>query len=263
MEYQFFKFQGTGNDFIIFDNRQKKFTRDMAKIYRTICDRHFGIGADGVMLFQEKEGFDFEMVYFNADGNESTMCGNGGRCMVRFAEMLGYAQKEFKFLAADGAHNSIIEGPNIRLQMQNVHEVEQSLDYYTLNTGSPQYVTFTDNVDTLQVHTEGAKVRNSDKYKANGINVNFVEIVGNGIKIRTYERGVEDETYSCGTGVTATALMFSNKIKLPTGKHSIQVQTLGGTLSVSFNKISESKFLDIWLTGPAQFVFSGKIELPV
>lgn len=263
MEHQFFKFQGTGNDFIVFDDRQNRFTRDMTKIYSNLCNRHFGIGADGVMLFQEASGFDFRMIYFNADGNESTMCGNGGRCMVRFAEMLGFTQKQFHFIAVDGAHYAMIDGSNIRLQMQDVQEVNKALKYYELNTGSPHYVTFMDNVDSIPVNTEGARVRYSEKYKAEGINVNFAELMEDGIKIRTYERGVEEETYSCGTGVTAAALMFTNEKKLPAGRYNIQVQTPGGSLEVSFNKISDTKFDDIWLIGPAQFVFSGMIELPV
>ncbi|MFN3939696.1 MAG: diaminopimelate epimerase [Chitinophagales bacterium] len=264
MKFHFFKLHGAGNDFIIFDNRPNHLNRNMNEIYSALCDRHFGVGADGVMLFQEAEGFDFEMVYFNADGKESTMCGNGGRCMVRFAEMLGMKQKKFHFLAVDGAHTAETDGQNIRLQMQDVHAVHRYENYYVLNTGSPHAIQFMENIAAIQVKAEGAKVRYGERFHAEGINVNFVEVLSeNSIKVRTYERGVEDETLSCGTGVTAAALMYSNEVKLPAGQHLIQVDTLGGKLMVAFKKLSEKEFTHIWLIGPAQFVFSGMIELSV
>lgn len=263
MLLQFYKFQGTGNDFIILDNRNLFFKKDMTDLYRFLCDRHFGIGADGVMLFQEKEGYDFEMVYFNADGRESSMCGNGGRCMVQFAERVIEKKSRYRFLAIDGEHLAESRDGVIRLKMADVDSAQRFLAYYELDTGSPHYVAFVEKVDSIPVKKEGAEIRYGEKYKRNGINVNFVEPVNGGIKMRTYERGVEDETLSCGTGVTAAALMYSNERNWPGGRYTIEVETRGGQLQVSFQKHSESEFTDIWLTGPAVFVFEGQLEVRI
>lgn len=263
MKIHFYKFHGTGNDFVILDNRKMFFKKDMTDLYQLLCDRHFGIGADGVMLFQEKKDYDFEMVYFNADGRESTMCGNGGRCLVKFAEMMIEKKLQYKFLAIDGEHLAESDGENIRLKMSDVNSASRYLAYYELNTGSPHYVAFVEKVDAVPVKKEGAEIRYSEKFKTEGINVNFVQRNNDGIIMRTYERGVEDETLSCGTGVTAAALMLSNEMNFENGVHTIDVETKGGKLRVEFNKISEQEFIDIWLIGPAVFVFEGQIELPL
>lgn len=262
MTITFYKFHGTGNDFVILDNRNLFFTRGMTDIYRFLCDRHFGIGADGLMLFQNAAGFDFEMVYFNADGKESSMCGNGGRCMVEFARLMGMKKDAFTFIAVDGEHEAIMDQDNIRLKMSDVNSASRLLNHYIVETGSPHYVAFVDKVDSISVKKEGAEIRYSEKYRPDGINVNFVQKFANGLKIRTYERGVEDETFSCGTGVTAAALMYSVESEMEIGLHSVDVETLGGTLQVNFQKISDSIFSDVWLTGPAKFVFKGEIEIP-
>ncbi len=260
MKIEFYKYQGTGNDFILLDNRQNLYNEITSEQVKQLCDRHFGIGADGLMLLNNKGGYDFEMIYFNADGNPSSMCGNGGRCIVKFASMLGIKKKGYFFLATDGTHEAEIDfDRKVRLKMQNVDDVEFTLNYFLLNTGSPHYVKYVKNVETIDVVAEGRKIRNSKEFAENGVNVNFVEIISDDeIFVRTYERGVEDETLSCGTGVTASALIAAHNEK---GFNMVEVKTTGGNLSVEFEKMSETEFTNIWLCGPAQFVFSGEINL--
>ncbi|MBC8046822.1 MAG: diaminopimelate epimerase [Fimbriimonadaceae bacterium] len=261
MVAEFYKYQGTGNDFIIFDNRSLKFRRDIPTFYSGICDRRFGIGADGVMLLQNAKDCDFEMVYFNADGREGSLCGNGSRCIVKFAELMGIKKERYVFRASDGLHDAIIDGNVIKLKMHDVHDIKHLINYYEIDTGSPHYVEFMQNISALDIRTEGAKIRHNETYKQEGINVNFVEALSNGIAIRTYERGVEDETFSCGTGVTAAAIIYSVENKLIPGAYTIPVKVLGGDLKVSFEKISNNNFTNIWLIGPAKFVFNGEIEI--
>jgi diaminopimelate epimerase len=260
MKIEFYKYQGTGNDFVILDNRDNQYTLSVKQI-RHICDRRFGIGADGLMMLAKKEGYDFEMIYFNADGNESTMCGNGGRCLVKFAHHMGINKSMYHFMATDGEHYADISMDEaiVRLKMKDVTEVEEHSTYAVLNTGSPHFVKFANHVKEIDVVETGREIRNSVNFKEEGINVNFVESMDeDSIFVRTYERGVEDETFSCGTGVTASALMSAHNDK---GFNRVEVQTPGGRLSVEFEKITESHFEDIWLCGPAEFVFKGEIEV--
>jgi len=260
MEILFHKFQGTGNDFIILDNREKNYDTLTEAHVRFLCNRKFGIGADGLMLLNNKAGFDFEMIYYNADGHLSSMCGNGSRCLVRFAANTGIHKYTYSFLAVDGPHEAEIDNNNIiRVKMQDVNAVEIHQGHSLLDTGSPHFVKITNDVDMIDVVETGRNIRNSKPFEKNGINVNFVEIIDTDrIFVRTYERGVEDETLSCGTGVTAAALLSAHNDK---GFNRVEVKTPGGPLSVEYNKINDTHFENIWLCGPAEFVFSGQIEL--
>ena len=261
MKIEFFKYQGTGNDFIILDNRTDIYSGLSAKQVSHICDRRFGIGADGLMLLNKVAGYDFEMKYYNANGAESSMCGNGGRCMVRFAAALGMHKGLYHFLAVDGEHQAEIDNmdDSVRLKMKDVTEVHEHTTYTILNTGSPHFVRFARDVKHIDVLETGHDIRFSKEFAGEGINVNFVESLGeDSIYVRTYERGVENETLSCGTGVTASALLSAHN---ENGFNRVEVKTPGGNLSVEFNKISDSHFEDIWLCGPAEFVYSGKIEI--
>ena len=265
MEIKFYKYQGTGNDFVLVDNRESNIPTLDVKTVKNICDRNFGIGADGFIQLNTKEGYDFEMVYYNADGSESTMCGNGGRCMVQFAHDLGMLKSEYKFWAIDGEHIANMttaynsNDKIVRLKMQDVHAVDKHTDYAVLNTGSPHYVKIQTDIRHLNVAEEGAAIRYSKAFEDSGVNVNFVESTGPySIFVRTYERGVEAETLSCGTGVTAAALLCAHNDR---GFNEVQVQTNGGKLSVEFDKIDDDNFEEIYLCGPAKFVFSGVIKI--
>ncbi|MUP47021.1 diaminopimelate epimerase [Gramella sp. BOM4] len=260
MKLTFYKYQGTGNDFVMIDNRDQKLSKNNTKIIQRLCDRKFGIGADGLILLEnpEVEGDDFKMVYFNADGNESSMCGNGGRCLVAFAKFLGIVNDKARFTAIDGAHEAVIENGLVSLKMQDVKEVNQFENFMFLDTGSPHHVLFSEDIAKTDIKKEGAEVRYSDRYKkTGGTNVNFVqELSEDSFSVRTYERGVEDETLSCGTGVTAVALAAFVSGK--TQAEKVKLITQGGELSVSFKKKGDH-FEDIWLTGPAEYVFKGEI----
>lgn len=260
MKIKFEKYQGAGNDFILFDNRLNILDKITEEQVKKMCDRRFGIGADGLMLLNKKEGFDFEMIYFNADGKVGSMCGNGGRCITQFAFTLGIKKSRYLFSAIDGKHKSEIDlDKKIKLQMTNVTKVEFALDHYVLDTGSPHYVKFVTGLRDFDVVGEGRKIRNSKEFAKKGINVNFVETLGEDqIYVRTYERGVEDETLSCGTGVTASALVAAHN---DNGFNRVEVKTKGGSLSVEFDKNGDAEFENIWLCGPATFVYSGEIEL--
>ena len=258
MTHTFYKYQGTGNDFVMIDNRLETFNKKDTKKVAFLCDRRFGIGADGLILLENHETADFKMVYFNADGNESTMCGNGGRCLVAFAKYLNIVNDQATFEAIDGMHDAIIEDDIIKLQMQNVDEVKKHEKHVFLNTGSPHHVQIESNLKALDIKTEGAKIRYGNLYNEAGTNVNFVsKINDNTFTVRTYERGVEDETLSCGTGVTAVALAMHYIGE--TEKNLITLQTEGGELQVSFNK-KENAYQNIWLIGPAKQVFKGTIS---
>lgn len=251
----FYKYQGTGNDFIIFDDRAQTFNLSKEQIAH-MCHRRFGIGADGLMLLQEADGYDFAMVYYNSDGTLGTMCGNGGRCLVRFAADMGIVKTVANFIAIDGPHEAFIDSEKISLKMQDVeHVATQGKDFYT-NTGSPHHVIITQNIKETDVCSIGKNIRYSAMYAhQNGTNVNFLEPTGtNSIFVRTYERGVEDETYSCGTGVTAAALVAHEELNL---KSPVVIETLGGKLSVKFNGNKATGYKDIFLTGPAVKVFQG------
>lgn len=260
MIHRFYKYQGTGNDFVIFDNRTLQLPQKDVALYNKLCNRKFGIGADGLMLLQNKDGYDFEMIYFNADGSESTMCGNGARCLVAFAKKMKIIDEEARFLAVDGPHYAKISSDKVYLQMIDVPHVRESQNgTYILDTGSPHYVQFVRELENLDVYGEGKSIRYSEEFKQQGINVNFVEEELNSIYVRTYERGVEDETLSCGTGVTASAIAFALKNDL-WNEQIVSVSTKGGSLSVSFNR-DKNGFHTIFLIGPAQLVFEGEIAI--
>jgi diaminopimelate epimerase len=260
MQISFDKYQGTGNDFILIDNRKKEIQLSVEQI-AFLCHRKFGIGADGLMLLELEPGVKFKMVYFNSDGNESSMCGNGGRCITAFAKKLGLITDAAKFIAVDGVHEATInEQSYVSLKMNDVKSVESGEDFFYLNTGSPHYVKMVNDIKNYNVFEEGKKIRNSERFLAEGTNVNFIEKTEDGVFVRTYERGVEGETLSCGTGVAASALVAAMK-GISNEKNSCKVSTLGGNLNVKFDKVLESNFYNIWLEGAAEFVFNGVINL--
>ncbi|UMB60618.1 diaminopimelate epimerase [Lutibacter sp. A80] len=259
MKIHFYKYQGAGNDFIMVDNRDLSFPKKNTQLINKLCDRRFGIGADGLILLEPSDNEDFTMVYFNADGNEGSMCGNGGRCIVAFAKQLAVINNKTTFNAVDGLHFATIENEIVSLKMIDVTEVEVSNEYAFLNTGSPHHVSFTENISDLNVKEVGAKIRYGAPYFETGTNVNFTEKTAtDAFKVRTYERGVEDETLACGTGVTAVAIAAHKTNK--TNATNIKVEVLGGNLEVSFEKIGNS-YTNVFLKGPAQFVFEGNISL--
>ncbi|WP_053992576.1 diaminopimelate epimerase [Mangrovimonas sp. TPBH4] len=258
MKLTFYKYQGTGNDFVMIDNRQEIFDKNDTKQVAFLCDRRFGIGADGLILLENHPEYDFKMVYYNADGNESSMCGNGGRCLVAFAKHLGVIENKATFEAVDGLHHATVDNNIVHLQMQDVDLVEQHDSHVFLNTGSPHHVEFNSNLDDMDVKTEGAKIRYSDLYGKPGSNINFVNKIEDGFfAVRTYERGVEDETLSCGTGVTAVAIAMHHTGE--TDRDTIALQVQGGQLQVSF-EVENGHYKNVWLIGPATFVFKGEIE---
>lgn len=252
----FFKYQGTGNDFVMIDNRDLAFDKNDLTLISKLCDRRFGIGADGVILIEDSKQADFEMVYFNPDGSQS-LCGNGSRCAVMFAHFLGMVGDETKFIAIDGEHEARIEDGLVYLKMHDVQSYEQIGKDYLIDTGSPHYIRFVENTEAIDPVIEGRAVRYSDRFSQYGVNVNFLEKVDREtVKIRTYERGVENETLSCGTGCTAAALSLAINDEL----ESVNLQAMGGDLRVDFRKV-DSGFSDIYLIGPAKAVFQGQIEL--
>ncbi|AWX43020.1 Diaminopimelate epimerase [Flagellimonas maritima] len=256
MVLQFFKYQGTGNDFVILDNRQESFPKNNTKLIAKLCDRRFGIGGDGLILLENDNMSDFKMVYFNADGAESSMCGNGGRCMVAFSKYLGIIKHETTFMAIDGLHKATIKGDIVTLKMGDVKEVKKKAMYSFLDTGSPHHVQLVNNLNKFDVQKEGAKLRYG-LYGKSGSNINFVEqLDDNSFEVRTYERGVEDETLSCGTGVTAVAIAMHNNGK--TTSDLIKINTLGGNLEINFEKKDDS-YINIFLKGPAKQVYKGEI----
>ena len=261
MKISFYKYQGTGNDFVILDNRDKKYSNLSTVQVAFLCDRKFGIGADGLMLLNLHNDYDFEMKYYNADGNEGSMCGNGARCLVQFASDIGIKKTSYHFIATDGLHEANFAANGwVQLKMKEVDRIEVHDNNYVVDTGSPHYIKTVVDVSGYPVFEEGKKIRYSENFSAEGINVNFVEQVDEKIIVRTYERGVEDETLSCGTGVTASALVSA---KSKQGFNRVNIVTPGGQLAVEFNKISETQFENIWLCGPATFVFKGEIDVAV
>ncbi|MEN7550279.1 diaminopimelate epimerase [Rapidithrix thailandica] len=256
MLVNFYKYQGTGNDFVIIDDREEQFDIANYQLVNWLCHRRFGIGADGLILLRNAEGYDFRMVYFNADGHEGSMCGNGGRCIVAFAKFLGIFDKQTSFIAVDGPHQAFVKEGLVHLKMGNVEEIETGKDFFFMDTGSPHYIQFVKNIEDIDVVKEGQKIRYNDRFAAEGTNVNFVQKSdNNSIKVRTYERGVEDETLSCGTGVTASAIAANQQ-----GMQSpIDVEALGGNLQIAFQQTNHL-YQDIYLTGPAQQVFKGTID---
>ena len=260
---EFYKYQGTGNDFILIDDRAAQmFPAANKPLIERLCDRRFGIGADGLILLQNDDDYDFRMVYFNADGAEGSMCGNGGRCIVRFAHDLGLFETKTRFIAVDGEHLAEVHGDEVRLKMSDVLGMEEREGLTFLNTGSPHVVRFVDdlnNPDAVNVVADGRTIRHDARFAPGGTNVNFVQAMpDNSLYVRTYERGVEDETYSCGTGVTAVALVACKQ----TGMRSpAMIKTLGGNLRISFRAHTDGRFDEIYLIGPATRVFTGTITV--
>ena len=282
MTIPFFKYQGTGNDFVMLDQRETTYlTKNDTQIIQQLCDRRFGIGGDGLMFLQQKDGYDFEMIYFNADGTEGSMCGNGGRCLTAFAHFLGVFKEKCTFWAIDGVHEAVVKGSIdngslgnsmwVELKMIDVerNSIEQGNDYFLMNTGSPHYIVLVEDLTDINVYDNGRAIRYSERFAKEGVNVNFVEIVPQppkgekrGIEVATYERGVEDETFSCGTGVTAAAIAYH----LKTNKGmEVPIKTKGGQLEVKFSENGKNRegsvFENVWLCGPATQVFSGTITI--
>jgi diaminopimelate epimerase len=257
MKIPFFKYHGTGNDFIIIDNRKEIFPKEDQKWIEGICSRRFGIGADGLMLVEHSKISNFKMIYYNSDGKPGSMCGNGGRCIVAFAHYLGIFENQTTFEAIGALYEAKIEDGLVSLKMNDVSEVTSNPTHYFLDTGSPHHVTFEDNVDEMDVYQQGKKIRYGSPYFEKGTNVNFAEQINdNTFKVRTYERGVENETLSCGTGVTAVAI--ASHLSKKSNGNQIELQTLGGNLQVSFD-VENDIYKNIVLKGPATFVFKGEI----
>lgn len=261
MTISFYKYQGTGNDFVIIDNRLLLFPKNDTKLVARLCDRKFGVGADGLMLLENSENQeeDFKMVYYNSDGHLSSMCGNGGRCLVAFASFLGVISDKAVFTAVDGRHTAALKDGLVHLQMQDVATVSVRDSHIFLDTGSPHHVVYVEELDSYAVVEEGARIRYGEPYGQKGSNVNFVETIAPDIfAVRTYERGVENETLSCGTGVTAVALAAHASGR--TTHTQVALQTPGGELNVRF-RVIDNRYTDIWLIGPAVQVFSGQIDI--
>ena len=260
MKINFFKYQGAGNDFILIDHTNSPLENIDNQFIEQLCNRRFGIGADGLMFVTKHDDYDFEMHYFNADGKLGSMCGNGGRCIVAFAKHLGIINKETNFLAVDGPHYARIseDGEWIDLQMIDVHSIARDGEAYVLNTGSPHYVKIQDNLQAFDVFNEGKDIRYNQIYIEKGINVNFVEDQGDHLFVRTYERGVEDETYACGTGVTAVAMAMA-KHKNQIGHLQTNIKVLGGDLKITFDYDGHT-FTNVFLCGPAKLVYEGKVD---
>ncbi|WP_119305828.1 diaminopimelate epimerase [Blattabacterium cuenoti] len=264
MELNFYKYQGTGNDFILLDSRKKKIENPI--LFKRLCNRHFGIGANGVILIQNDDKYrsDFYMKYCNSDGKESTMCGNGGRCAISFANKLGILKKnKIHFRAIDGYHNGFIVKNNnlvsIHLLDVDKNTIEIHKKYVFLNTGSPHHILFVENIKEKNVYQEGKNIRFQNPYLEKGVNVNFVKILKNNtLQVRTYERGVENETLSCGTGVVASVVAACETNKIKNNMGEILIQTLGGKLWVSLKK-TKNEYKNIHLTGNVNFVFKGSI----
>jgi diaminopimelate epimerase len=254
MIIEFYKYQGTGNDFIMIDDREKEFNLTDNDLIAALCERRMGIGADGLILLREHDTLDFEMIYFNADGKQSSMCGNGGRCILSFAQMLELTENETTFMAIDGEHKGRLMDDGIYLQMQDVKKIEGVGDGLVLNTGSPHYIEMVDELEYIDINKQGRKIRNSATFKKEGINVNFV-LDSSALQVRTYERGVEAETLSCGTGVVATAIAmhYANCIQ----ETLVNVKTRGGELTVSFEEFNGG-YRNIWLSGEASMVYAGE-----
>jgi len=259
-QLHFFKYQGTGNDFVILDNRAGEYEDITTAQVHQLCDRRFGIGADGLMLLNKHANYDFAMKYYNADGQEGSMCGNGGRCLVKFAFDCGLGRSTYRFIAVDGEHEAEIDTQSrVRLKMQDVSSITEVNNDAVLDTGSPHYVKMVTNLLTYDVYNKGKEIRYNALFQPGGINVNFVETQDDDeIMVRTFERGVEDETLSCGTGVTAAALVnYHNDL----GFNQVKVTTRGGKLWVEFDRHEDGSYTNIWLCGPAEKVFQGAISL--
>ncbi len=256
MRISFVKYHGTGNDFVLIDNRTNFFPKGSLDLIRHLTKTKFGIGADGLILVENHSSLDFEMVYFNSDSSQS-LCGNGSICAVQFARDLGIIHNQTTFFTHDGVHNAFFKGGLVYFSLHPLDEISPGENYFFINNGSPHYVTFVSNVEKIDVNSLGAQVRNSKEFAPEGTNVNFVEIGYELLKVRTYERGVETETLSCGTGVTAAAIVAAYAFEM---ESPITIETLGGQLFVSFVKEGKS-FSEIFLASRAIKVFEGSIDI--
>jgi len=264
MLVHFSKYHGTGNDFIMIDGRDVNTTLYHTEVIRQLCDRRFGIGGDGLIILEESKRHDFTMRYFNSDGREGTMCGNGGRCITAFARSLGIIKTHTTFEGIDGTHEAYIQSNGgIRLRLVDVGGIDKLSDGYLLDTGSPHFVHFVDNIEQIRVEIEGAEIRNQERFGPGGVNVNFVELepASHEIRVRTFERGVEGETWSCGTGVAAAAI--STCFHTRSDNSSYKILTRGGELNVSFKSQADQRFTEIYLSGPASHVYDGSIDIVV
>ena len=256
MIIEFYKYHGTGNDFVLIDNRSLFFDKNNLELISKICSRHTGVGADGLILLENHNQYDFKMIYFNSDGKQTSMCGNGGRCVISFAKKLNIINDNVTFLAIDGLHEGIINEDIIKIKMIKVSNIDEAHNGCLLDTGSPHFVKFCSSVNNINVFDSGRELRNNKEISEDGVNVNFTEIIDNtSIKVRTYERGVENETLSCGTGVIASVLSAHSKGLVDSNR--IKISTLGGELFVSFD--FKNVYDNIWLEGPAIEVFKGQI----
>ena len=256
MIIEFYKYHGTGNDFVLIDNRSLFFDKNNLELISKICSRHTGVGADGLILLENDNHYDFKMIYFNSDGKKTSMCGNGGRCVISFAKKLNIINDNVTFLAIDGLHEGIINEDIIKIKMIKVSNIDEVHNGCLLDTGSPHFVKFCTSVNNINVFQSGRELRNNKEISEDGVNINFTEIIDNSsIKVRTYERGVENETLSCGTGVIASALSAHSKGLVDSNR--IKISTLGGELFVSFD--FKNVYDNIWLEGPAIEVFKGQI----
>lgn len=259
MKLSFSKYQGAGNDFIIIDNRTGFFNGNNEPLIEFLCHRRFGVGADGLMLLEKDDTYDFSMRYYNSDGREASMCGNGGRCIVAYTKKLGLIKEKTIFRAADGLHEAVLENENlVDLQMIDVEKVDEHSDGYFLNTGVPHLVHFVDDLNVIDVNIDGRQFRYDARFQPEGTNVNFVKQNGNHLTVYTYERGVECETLACGTGITAAALSAAYRTQKEEGVYSITAK--GGELEVRFKK-ENNIYKNIWLKGPAEKVFAGQIDV--
>jgi diaminopimelate epimerase len=256
MNLNFHKYQGTGNDFVMIDNRTEIFPKDSIAVISKLCDRNFGIGADGIILIENDVAFDFKMIYFNADGSE-TFCGNGGRCAVAFAKYLNIVKNSTNFIAIDGPHFAEIKNDLVSLKMIDVVDIRIQENSVFTYTGTQHHVQLVDSLDAYPVYENGKKIR--DSYDTPGSNVNFVEQVNDvTFKVRTYEKGVENETLACGTGVTAVAIAMHKTKKTTSNLISLPVK--GGVLEVSFIEENDI-YKNVFLKGPAAFVFKGNVSV--
>jgi len=257
LQLEFHKYQSTGNDFVIIDNRSKVFPHNITLISR-LCDRHIGIGADGLILIENHPGLDFEMIYFNANGSQS-LCGNGSLCAMHFAHLLGVGGLNAQFKTIGGVLKATVDGDQVQVKIKDQGIPETHDSFYFLNNGSPHHLSFVEQIKEVDVFERGREIRYSTPYSPDGTNVNFVEILGdNSLFVRTYERGVENETLSCGTGVVAAALAASAAKGITS---PVTIETKGGNLQVKFEKTKNSGFENIWLIGLVQEVFHGEIQI--
>ncbi len=262
MKIPFYKYQATGNDFVIIDHFGDRFFEDLSQEQiELLCHRKYGIGADGLMIIESDVDYDFRMIYYNSDGRSSSMCGNGGRAISHLAHHLGYIMGQGSFIAVDGKHEIKVNGGQFELKMNDVSSIHEYNNDFVLNTGSLHYIKLSEEVGQLEVVMEAHKIRYNEDFIAEGINVNFVEVRGDGLFMRTYERGVEDETLSCGTGATAAALVFIDEFGTEVAEaNEVKVMTRGGELKVKCTK-TEIGYEDIWLCGSATKVYEGIIDL--